>query len=147
MSCKEFRDLILDFLDESLGDVAAFEAHRASCADCAPLLGSMVRNERILFAASVPKAPADLWARIAREIPEGSVVPFTLPRWSGVAAAAAAALVVVTLAFSGARVNEEPRLNVVVVDVESDERGTYSGLMPRYDGMDEATAMAVPDEF
>ena len=147
MSCELFRDRILDFLDGSLADGAAFESHRASCPACAALLRGMAENERILSAAAVPKAPADLWTRIARAIPEGRVLPFKIPRWTGVAAAAAAVLLAVTLAFSGAPTNAGSRLDVVVVDVEPDARSAYRGLVPRYDGMDEATAMAVPEDF
>ena len=146
MNCESFRDGILDTLAGGAVD-GEFESHRASCPACGLLLKSMARNERILSAASVPKAPADLWTRIAGALPEGRLVPFKLPGWTGLAAAAASALLAVALAFSGAPSDPGPRLDVVVVDVEPDARSAFSGLVPRYDGMDEATAMAVPEDF
>ena len=147
MNCESFRDGILDYLDRSHSGGGAFDLHRASCPACAALLEGMAQNERILLAAGVPKAPADLWARIDRALPEGRVVPFKFPGWTGIAAAAASALLAVALAFSGAPSDPGPRLDVVVVDVEPDARSAFSGLVPRYDGMDEATAMAVPEDF
>lgn len=141
MNCETFSDQVFDFLQGSLREGRAeFEAHRGSCADCAGRLEGIRENDRILSAARIPTAPADLWPRIASAIAEARPMPFRRLRIASFLAAAAALLLVVTL-FATSRAPKTPRLNLIVQDVGPDSPRAFRGLVPRYDDVDAATAM------
>jgi len=141
MNCDAFTDGVFDYLQGSLReDRAAFEAHRGSCAACAARLDGIRENDRILGAARVPLAPADLWPRIALAIAEARPIPFRRLRIAAFVAAAAALLLVVTL-VSTSRPPAAPRLNLIVQDVGPDSPRAFRSMVPRYDDVDAATAM------
>ena len=140
MNCALFRDLVLDFLDGSLRERGPFEAHRASCPACAETLRGIGHNEKALAAARVPLAPPDLWAGIAARISGGRVAPFVRTKVAAGFAAAAAVLFSFTLAFSGGA--PRPRLQVVIREVAPETGRTLGALVPRYEDVDSATAMA-----
>lgn len=140
MNCEQFRDRVFDFLDGSLGDGASFEAHRAACPACAETIRGIRANEKALAAARAPLAPPDLWASIAARISEGRVAPFRRLRIAAGVAAAAALLLSLALAFSGG--SPRPRLNVVIREVTPEAGRAMGALVPRYEDVDTATAMA-----
>lgn len=141
MNCQSFSDRVFDFLQGSLReDRSAFDAHRAACADCAGRLQGIRENERILSAARVPTAPADLWPRIAAAVSRGRPVPFRGLRIASVFAAAAALLLAVTL-LATSREPRTPSLNLVVQDVGPESQRTFRSLVPKYEDVDAATAM------
>lgn len=139
MTCAEFRDRVFDFLDGSLQDGAAFEAHRASCPACAETIRGIRANEKTLAAARAPLAPPDLWTSIAAKISEGRALPFRRSRVAAGFAAAAAVVFSVALAFSGG--SARPRLDVVIREVAPEAGRTLGSLVPRYEDVDTATAM------
>ena len=141
MNCETFRDCAFDFLQGSLRDASAFEAHRASCAACAGALDGIRRNDRVLSAARVPTAPADLWPRIAAAIGQDRVVPFRRLRIVTVVAAAAALLLAVTLIATVRTPRKTPTINLVIQEVGPESQRTFKALLPRYDDVDAATAM------
>ena len=141
MNCETFRDRAFDFLQGSLRDEAAFEAHRTSCAACAGALDGIRRNDRILSAARVPTAPADLWPRIAGAIGRDRVLPFRGLRVATLLAAAAAVLLAVTLVATVRTSRKTPTLNLVVQEVGPESQRTFKALVPRYEDIDAATAM------
>jgi anti-sigma factor RsiW len=140
MNCELFRDRVFDFLDGSLPDRAPFAAHLASCPACAGVLQGIEANEKALAAARVPLAPPGLWPSIAARISGGRTVPFRRARWAAGIAAAASLLVAGALLFSGGP--SKPRLDVVVLDVAPEAGRTMGALLPRYEDVDPATAMA-----
>jgi anti-sigma factor RsiW len=141
MNCDAFTDRVFDYLQGSLrGERAEFEAHRAACPACAARLDGIRENDRILSAARVPLAPADLWPRIALAIAEARPIPFRRLRIASFLAAAAALLLVVTL-VSTSREPRAPRLNLIVQDVGPDSPRAFRSMVPRYDDVDAATAM------
>jgi hypothetical protein len=141
MNCETFRDRAFDFLQGSLRDEAAFEAHRRSCAACADALDGIRRNDRILSRARIPTAPADLWPRIAGAIGQDRVIPFRGLRVATVVAAAAAVLLVVTLVATVRTPRKTPTLDLVVQEVGPESQRTFKALVPRYEDIDAATAM------
>jgi hypothetical protein len=141
MNCETFRDRAFDFLQGSLRDPAAFEAHRASCAACAGALDGIRRNDRILAAARVPTAPADLWPRIAAAIGQDRAVPFRRLRIAAFAAAAAAVLLAVTVVAALRTPRMTPTIDLVVQEVGPESQRTFKALLPRYEDVDAATAM------
>jgi AcrR family transcriptional regulator len=141
MSCPEFGDRVFDYLEGSLRDPAAFRAHLASCASCAESLRGIEENERLLAAARVPAAPADLWPRIAAAISRGRPVPLRPPRLAWSAAAAAAALLVAALLFSAGPAAAPP-IDLVVREAAPEAGRTLGALVPRYEDVDAATVMA-----
>lgn len=141
MTCETFRDLAFDFLQGTLRDVADFEAHRVSCPACAAALDGIRENDRILSAARVPTAPADLWPRIAAAIGQDRAVPFRGRRWAVALAAAAALLLAISVVASIGAPRPKPRLNLVVQEVGPESQRTFKALVPRYDDVDAATAM------
>jgi hypothetical protein len=141
MTCDEFRDRAFDFLQGTLRDAAAFEVHRTSCADCAGRLAGIRDNERILSAARVPTAPAELWPRIAAAIGRDRVRPFRGLRVASLLAAAAALLLAFTVTATIRNSRRAPKLDLVIVDVGAESQRTFRSLVPRYDDVDAATAM------
>jgi len=141
MNCETYRDRAFDFLQGTLRDAADFEAHRASCPACAATLSGIRENERILQAARVPTAPADLWPRIAVAIERDRVVPFRTLRVASVLAAAAALLLAFTLVATIGSSRKAPKLNLVVQEVGPESQRAFRTLVPRYDEVDAATAM------
>ena len=142
MNCEAFRDLLFDFLDGSLRDRAPFEAHRASCPACAEILRGIGHNEQVLSAARVPRAPADLWAGIAARISGVRAVPFRRTKIAAGFAAAAALLLSVTLLFSGGPPKTRLGNRVVIREAAAAEGRTLGALVPRYEDVDSATALA-----
>ncbi len=140
MTCEKFRDRVFDFLQGMLEEREAFEAHRASCATCARSLQGIELNEQVLSSARVPKAPADLWPRIAAAISQDRVVPFRRIRYAAAGAVAAAALLVVAI-FASIRPSPAPRLNLVVREVGPESQRAFRSLVPRYEDVDATTAM------
>jgi hypothetical protein len=141
MTCQAFSDLLLDYLQgRLLGDRAAFDAHRAACADCAARLEGIRENERILRAARVPTAPPDLWPRIAAAVAQGRPLPFRGLRVASFLAAAAALLLAFTLVATG-RTDRTPPLNLIVQEVGPESGRALRSLVPKYDDVDAATAM------
>jgi anti-sigma factor RsiW len=141
MNCDAFTDRVFDYLQGSLReDRAAFEAHRGACPACAGRLAGIRENDRILSAARVPLAPADLWPRIALAIAEARPMPFRRLRIASFLAAAAALLLVVTL-IATSRAPQAPRLNLIVQEVGPDSPRAFRSMVPRYDDVDAATAM------
>lgn len=142
MNCETFRDRAFDFLQGTLQDRAAFEAHRASCPACAAALDGIQENDRILAAVSrVPTAPADLWPRIAAAIGRDQVLPFRRLRIASfIVAAAALLLAFILVATIGSR-RKPPTLNLVVQEVGPESHRTFKALVPRYEDVDAATAM------
>jgi hypothetical protein len=141
MNCETFRDRAFDFLQGSLGDSAAFEAHRASCAACAGALDGIRRNDRLLSAARVPTAPPDLWPRIAAAIGQDRAVPFRSLRVASLLAAAAALLLAFTLVATLRTPRKAPTINLVIQEVGPESHRTFKALVPRYEDIDAATAM------
>jgi hypothetical protein len=141
MNCETFRDRAFDFLQGTLREGAEFEAHRASCPACAGRLEGIRENERILSAARVPLAPADLWPRIAAAIGQDRVIPFRGLRIAAVLATAAALLLAFTLFASIGTSKRTPRLNLVVQEVGPESQRAFRSLVPRYEDVDAATAM------
>lgn len=141
MTCETFRDRAFDFLQGTLQDRSDFEAHRASCRACSGVLEGIRENERILSAARVPRAPADLWPRIAAAIGRDRAIPFRALRTASGIAAAALLLLAVTLAGSLRAPSKSPRLNLVVQEVAPESARAFRTLVPRYDDVDAATAM------
>ena len=139
MNCETFRDRAFDFLQGSLHDAEAFEAHRASCASCSKALDGIRRNDRILSAARVPMAPPDLWPRIAAAIGQDRAIPFRRLRIATVLAAAAALLLAVTLVATVR--TPKPTINLVIQEVGPESQRTFKALVPRYEDIDAATAM------
>ncbi|HEX7897011.1 MAG TPA: hypothetical protein VF950_04590 [Planctomycetota bacterium] len=126
MSCESFRDRVFDFLEGSLADRAGFDAHRAACPRCADVLRGIRENEKILRAARVPSAPADLWARIATAVARPAPVRrFPLGPW------AAAAVLLLGLVALVARPAARPALEVTFV--EAREAGGLAAFVPRYE--------------
>jgi hypothetical protein len=126
MTCEEFRDRVFDFLEGSLADRAAFDAHRAACARCADVLGGIRENEKILRASRVPSAPADLWSRIATAVARPAPARrFLLAPW----AAAAALLIGLAALIGGA--GRPPSLKVTFVDATDPGLAAF---VPRFDG-------------
>jgi anti-sigma factor RsiW len=141
MTCDTFRDQAFDYLQGDLRDASAFEAHRASCAACAAALQGIRENDRILSAARVPTAPADLWPRIAAAIGRDREIPFRRMRIASLAAAAAALLLAVTLFATMRSSRPAPTINLVVQEVGPESHRTFKALVPRYEDVDAATAM------
>jgi len=141
MNCGEFRDRVFDYLEGSLRDGEAFRAHAGACASCAEALRGIEENEKLLLAARAPAAPADLWPRIAAAVSRGRTVPFRRPRLAWFAAAAAAALLVAALFFSAGPA-PAPGLELVVHEAAPEAGRTLRALVPRYEDVDAATAMA-----
>lgn len=139
MTCDDFRDRAFDYLDGSLADPAAFRAHLAACPRCAEALAGISHNEKVLAAARVPAAPADLWPLIAAAISEGRPVARLRPLVATLLAAAAALLVALTL-FATAGPSPRPRLDVVIVEADAEAQRGIRGLLPRYQDVDTATA-------
>ena len=124
MTCEEFRDRVFDFLEGSLADRGAFDAHRAACARCADVLGGIRENEKILRASRVPSAPADLWSRIATAVARPAPARrFNFAPW----AAAAAALLIGLVALAG---RPAPRLKVEFRDAKDPGLAAF---VPRYE--------------
>ncbi len=141
MTCETFCDRLFDFLGGRLREGRAeFDAHRASCADCAARLEGIRENERILSAARVPTAPADLWPRIAAAVAQARPVPFRLLRAASAVAAAAALFLAAVLVASG-RPAPAPGLHLVVQEIGPESQRAFRSLVPRYDDVDAATAM------
>jgi hypothetical protein len=125
MTCETFRDRVFDFLEGGLADRDAFDAHRAACPRCADVLRGIRENEKILRAARVPAAPADLWARIATAVARPAPVRrFALAPW-----AAAAALLIGFAALLGGP-GRAPTLHVTFQD--SNDPG-LAAFVPRFD--------------
>ena len=142
MNCELFRDRAFDFLAGTLReDRADFEGHRRSCSGCARLLQGIELNDRILSAARVPTAPADLWPRIAAAIGRDRVVSFPRARVAAFLATAAALLFSVALIATGPTARA-PKYNLVVQEVGPESQRSFRGLVPRYEDVDTATAMA-----
>ena len=141
MNCETFRDRAFDFLQGTLQEDAEFEAHRGSCPACAARLTGIRENERILSAARVPTAPADLWPRIAAAIARDRVVPFRGLRIASVLASAAALLLAFTLFASLGALRKTPKLDLVVQEVGPESHRAFRALVPRYEDVDAATAM------
>lgn len=141
MNCETFRDRAFDFLQGTLRERPEFAAHRASCPACAAALDGIRENERILAAARVPTAPADLWPRIAAAIGRDREIPFRRLRIASFVAAAAALLLAVTLIVSIGSPKKAPALNLVVQEVGPESQRTFKALVPRYEDVDAATAM------
>jgi anti-sigma factor RsiW len=141
MNCQTFSDRAFDFLQGGLREERAdFDAHRASCPACAARLDGIRENERILSAARVPTAPADLWPRIAAAVAQGRPLPFRGLRIVSFLAAAAALLLVVTLLATGGAPGRPP-LKLVVQDVGPESQRAFRSLVPKYEDVDAATAM------
>ena len=140
MTCERFRDRVFDFLDGTLAERAEFEAHRASCRACAETLHGIESNEKALGAARIPLAPAGLWPAIAARISEGRALPFRRTKIAAGLAAAAALLFSLALFFSAPPA--KPRLRVVVQEVGPEAGRAFGALVPRYEDVDTATAMA-----
>lgn len=141
MNCETFRDRAFDFLQGTLReDRTGFESHRGSCPACAGALQGIELNDRILTAARVPTAPADLWPRIAAAIGGERVIPFRRARLAAFLATAAAVLVVCAF-FAAGSPAKAPRLTLVVQEVGPDSQRTFRALVPRYEDVDAATAM------
>jgi len=136
MKCDAFRDLVFDYLEGALRERAPFEDHFAACPACASILRGIEADAAVLSRAAAPKAPADLWPRIAAAVSAGRAVRFARTRWA-VAAAAAAAVLVASLFFAAAPA-PGPALDVRVVDSGPGLRL----LVPRYENVDTATALA-----
>jgi hypothetical protein len=66
MTCAEFEILLADFIDGTLPpvEVAAFEAHRASCSGCAELAGEALSVVSFMERAAEVEAPPELIAKI-----------------------------------------------------------------------------------
>jgi anti-sigma factor RsiW len=141
MTCETFRDLAFDFLQGTLRDRAEFEAHRISCPACAAALEGIRENDRLLSAARIPTAPADLWPRIAAAIGRDRAVPFRGRRWAVAFAAAAVLLLAVSVVASIGAPRPKPRLNLVIQEVGPESQRTFKALVPRYEDVDAATAM------
>ena len=141
MTCETFRDLAFDFLQGTLRDGAEFEAHRLSCPACAAALDGIRENDRILSAARVPTAPADLWPRIASAIGRDRAVSYRGRRWAAAIAAAAAILLAVGVFTTIGAPRPRPRLNLVVQEVGPESQRAFEALVPRYEDVDAATAM------
>jgi hypothetical protein len=141
MNCRTFSDLLFDFLQGRLRESrAAFDAHRASCADCADRLDGIRENERVLSSARIPTAPPDLWPRIAAAVALARPVPARGLRVASLLAAAAALLLAVTL-FATSRQVRAPELNLVIQEVGPESQRAFRSLVPKYDDVDAATAM------
>ena len=126
MNCEVFRDRVFDFLEGRLPDRAAFDAHRSACARCSDILRGIEGNERILRAAGVPAAPAELWSRIAAAVARPAPLRrFRLLPW------AAAALLLLGFAF-----RPRPALDLKFVDAGPEAAKAFVGFVPRYEGVD-----------
>jgi hypothetical protein len=101
----------------------------------------MEHTDRLISAARVPTAPPDLWPRIAATIGQVRVAPFRRLRIASFLAAAAVLLMAVLLAAQG-HAPQAPRFTLVVQDVAPESRKSFGALVPRYDDLDTATAMA-----
>lgn len=141
MTCETFRDAAFEFLQGTLLRREDFEAHRASCPACAALLEGIRENDRILSAARIPTAPADLWPRIAAGIGRDRVAPFRSLRLAAALAAAAALLLGISLVASIGAPRKAPRIDLVVQEVGPESQRTFKALVPRYEDVDAATAM------
>ena len=142
MNCQTFSDRVFDFLQGDLrGERSEFDAHRAACSGCASRLEGIRENERILTAVRAPLAPPELWPRIAAAVSRGRPAPLRALRVASFFAAAAALLLAVTLVVSG-RAPRTPSLRLVVQEVAPENQRTFRSLVPRYDDIDAATAMA-----
>ena len=137
MKCDEFRDLVFDYLEGTLADRPSFEGHFSACPACASVLRGVEENEGILARAGAPAAPADLWPRIAAAVSAGRRVRFGGTRGAAVLAAAAALFVALSLLFTAAPA-PAPALDIVVVDAGP----ALKPLVPRYEDVDTATALA-----
>ncbi len=124
MSCEEFRDRVFDFLEGGLADRGAFDAHRAACARCAGVLAGIRDNEKVLRAARVPSAPADLWSRIATAVARPAPVRRFRP---GPWAAAAAAVLISLVALAG---RPAPKLKVEFREAKDPGLAAF---VPRYE--------------
>jgi len=143
MKCEEFRDYAFEYLDGTFfgcDEAVGFEVHLASCPACADALRGIEANEKALGAARAPLAPASLWPAIAARISEGRTLPFRRTKVAAGVAAAAALLLSIALFFSGGPAR--PRLDVVVQEVSAEGGRTMGTLVPRYEDVDTATAMA-----
>jgi anti-sigma factor RsiW len=141
MNCETFRDRAFDLLQGTLRDRTEFESHRDSCPACAEALQGIRENDRLLAAARVPTAPADLWPRIAAAIGRDREIPFRRLRIASFVAAAAALLLAFTLLASIGSPRKAPGLNLVVQEVGPESHRTFKALVPRYEDVDAATAM------
>jgi anti-sigma factor RsiW len=141
MNCETFRDALLDVLAGRPADRAAFDAHRAACPACAPLLAAFAENERLLLGARVPTAPPDLWPRIAAAISQARPLPARRPAWLRWSAAAAALLAAGALFFS-APSGPRPTLDVAIIDASPDAGRAFTALVPRYEAVDPGLALA-----
>jgi anti-sigma factor RsiW len=140
MTCDEFRDLAFDYLGGTLGDPAVFRTHLGACPSCAESLRGIEANEKALAAARVPLAPVDLWPAIAARLSRGRTLPFRRTKIASGLAAAAALLFAVALFFSGGP--SKPRLDVVIQEVSPEAGRAMGVLVPRYEDVDTAGALA-----
>ncbi len=142
MNCELFRDRVFDFLEGALGcdEKVGFAVHLESCTACAEMLRGIEANEKALTAARAPLAPASLWPAIAARLSEGRALPFRRTKIAAGLAAAAALLFSFALFFSGPAA--KPRLDVVIQEVAPEAGHTMGALVPRYEDVDTATAMA-----
>jgi predicted anti-sigma-YlaC factor YlaD len=98
MECRDFRPQVEDFLAHSLqsDSQAAFEAHRAQCADCRAYLQDVLKLARMLRLDDPVRAPEGLWdkieARLLKDLPAPTVAPI-IKFMRFMSAAAAVALV------------------------------------------------------
>lgn len=126
MNCEAFRDRVFDFLDGSLADRGAFDAHRAACGRCADILRGIGETERVLRAARVPAAPPELWGRIAAAVARPAP-RFRPAPWI----AAAAALLLAVFAVPS---RPAPRaLPIRIVDASPEAARALRAFVPRYD--------------
>lgn len=130
MNCEQFRDALFETLrGRPAGD--GFEAHRSSCAACARVQADIAANERVLRGATSPKAPAEVWAAIARTVESGRVAPFRRARVAALAAIAAGLLLALAMLAPTA---PKPTLDVVFMEVRPETRQVFQSLLPRYEG-------------
>ena len=127
MTCAEFRERVLDFLDGTLEDRAAFLEHRTACAGCADLLEGVETNERILRGAALPVAAPDAWPRIA-----AALAVRRRPRWIPWTAAAAALLAAGALLLPRTA-PPRPTLDVTIVDAGPEAARALGVFVPRYE--------------
>lgn len=126
-SCDGFRDVAMDYVDETLSPTArdAARAHERTCAACAELVRAVRDQAGLLSRLARPAPPLDLGGRIERALGTRGTLP-RVHRWRAWTAAAAAAIVV-AIGLVAAPRNAAPERSVRVVDIELPDRGSFLG--------------------
>lgn len=125
MRCEEFRTRIWDRDDE-------IRTHAAACSSCGGLAKSLKAEAELLSKAKMPRAPADLWARIENRIRTTALPPHPSPfRWLAAAAALIAAVLGLFLFVGAPSRKSEPKLDLRIVESPQ----SLPGVVPSYEDL------------